>query len=216
MPFFAWQCLTIKLKHRDIDLVFKDEQDHNNFVKFLIYNMNTIDGTVDSAIPLLSMLEMQSMADYRKKKNLKSTEMPDYMMRNIRHFNKVKVARKTYLKFLIIKLRFKISFIAFKNKMTIVELFCNSIIKTYNQLVNEGSIVVNEVQLEKQANILSSLKVGNSVKNVLKMIMVMNINNIKGTELERNIQSSMSARTLNIFENKSLMDSNSISKSMNL
>ena len=178
--------------------------------------MNTIDGTVDSAIPLLSMLEKQSMADYRKKKNLKSTEMPDYMMKNIRHFNKVKVARKTYLKFLIIKLRFKISFIAFKNKMTIVELFCNSIIKTYNQLVNEGSIVVNEVYLEKQANILSSLKVGNSVKNVLKMIMVMNINNIKGTELERNIQSSMSAKTLNIFENKSLMDSNSISKSMNL
>jgi hypothetical protein len=41
--------------------------------------------------------------------------------------NKLNLVRKTYLKYLIVKFRQKISYIAFKNKMTIVELFITAI-----------------------------------------------------------------------------------------
>jgi hypothetical protein len=27
LPFYCWECVTIQLKHRDVDLVFKDEKD---------------------------------------------------------------------------------------------------------------------------------------------------------------------------------------------
>ena len=37
----------------------------------------------------------------------------------------------------------KISWLAFKKKMTIVELFCSAIIKSYNDMVQEGIIVEN-------------------------------------------------------------------------
>jgi hypothetical protein len=47
------------------------------------------------------------------------------------------------MKYTIVKFRMKISWIAFKNKMTIVELFCTAILKSYNQLVTEGVFHVN-------------------------------------------------------------------------
>jgi hypothetical protein len=40
----------------------------------------------------------------------------------------------------------KISFIAFRKKMTIVELFCTAIKKSYDELVREGHIIVDKKQ----------------------------------------------------------------------
>ena len=37
------------LKHRDVDLVIKNEKHMDRFLKFLIFNMNTVDGNKDSA-----------------------------------------------------------------------------------------------------------------------------------------------------------------------
>ena len=48
----------------------------------------------------------------------------------------------TYLKYLIIKFRQKISYLAFKKKSTIMELFLNAIKKSHNQLRAEGVIQV--------------------------------------------------------------------------
>lgn len=49
----------------------------------------------------------------------------------------------TYLKFLIIKFRQKISYLAFKKKATILELFLKAIKKSYLQLCKEGVIKVS-------------------------------------------------------------------------
>ena len=54
--------------------------------------------------------------------------------------NEIYLLSMTYLKYLIIKFRQKISYIAFKKKMTIMELFLNAIKKSYDQLVAEGVI----------------------------------------------------------------------------
>lgn len=48
--------------------------------------------------------------------------------------------RKVYLKYLIMKVRAKISFMAFKRKMTIVELFADTIMKSYRFFVDIGYI----------------------------------------------------------------------------
>jgi hypothetical protein len=44
MPFFAWQCMSITLPHREIDIVIKGQEDQNNLVKFLLFKLNTLDG----------------------------------------------------------------------------------------------------------------------------------------------------------------------------
>ena len=44
VPFYAWQCVTLELKHRDVDLVIKDDKDMDDFLMVLIEAMETVDG----------------------------------------------------------------------------------------------------------------------------------------------------------------------------
>jgi hypothetical protein len=52
MPFFSWECLSLQMKHRDVDLVIKNEKSMDKLLSFLIYSMKSIDGTKNSRIPL--------------------------------------------------------------------------------------------------------------------------------------------------------------------
>ena len=49
MPFYCWQCITLKTDTRDIDLVIKNEKDMRYFLEFLIISLKTLDGARDSA-----------------------------------------------------------------------------------------------------------------------------------------------------------------------
>ena len=51
-------------------------------------------------------------------------------MRNIEHF----VMKQTYFKYLLLKIRNKISYIGFEKRYTISELFCKTIIQSLNIL----------------------------------------------------------------------------------
>jgi hypothetical protein len=53
MPFYSWNCLTLELKHRDVDLVIKDEKDMEYLLKFLTFKLRTIDGKRGSADPFI-------------------------------------------------------------------------------------------------------------------------------------------------------------------
>ena len=53
MPYFAWQCISLTLSHREVDIVIKNEKEQNNLVKFLLYKLNTVDGKAGSANKLL-------------------------------------------------------------------------------------------------------------------------------------------------------------------
>ena len=44
MPFYAWQCITLQLRHRDVDLVIKDDNQMNDLLMVLISAMETVDG----------------------------------------------------------------------------------------------------------------------------------------------------------------------------
>ena len=59
LPFQSWQCLTLQLKHRDIDLVVRDPNMMELLLKFLIYQLKTQDGARNSALPLLKAANEQ-------------------------------------------------------------------------------------------------------------------------------------------------------------
>ena len=48
MPFYAWECLTIQFKRRDLDIVVKDEQQMEILLKFLIMETNSFDSNRNS------------------------------------------------------------------------------------------------------------------------------------------------------------------------
>ena len=49
IPFYSWNCITLLLKHRDVDLVIQNEKHMDRFLKFLVFHMNTVDGNKGSA-----------------------------------------------------------------------------------------------------------------------------------------------------------------------
>jgi len=48
--------------------------------------------------------------------------------------NENKVFRKIYFKFLVLKVRAKISYMAFRKNLTLIELFAKTILKCYKEL----------------------------------------------------------------------------------
>lgn len=55
VAFFSWECLTLKLENRDINLVIKNQEDMSNLLMFLINRLNTIDGKKDSGLGILNL-----------------------------------------------------------------------------------------------------------------------------------------------------------------
>ena len=53
LPFYAWQCITLILENRSVDLVIKNEQNMDFFIQFLVASLNTIDGYKNTAQPLV-------------------------------------------------------------------------------------------------------------------------------------------------------------------
>lgn len=52
-PFYSWQCISLQLPNRDIDLVIPNECDMRCFLKLLMYRLKTVDGRRGSATKLL-------------------------------------------------------------------------------------------------------------------------------------------------------------------
>lgn len=67
--------------------------------------------------------------------------------------------------------------------MTIVELFCNAIIKSYTKLVAEGTIVLDEKQDKLQNELYMQMMEGYAMSSIFKSIMRIHYEKIKGTEL---------------------------------
>lgn len=63
LPFYSWNCLTLFLKHREVDLVIKDEVDMENLIKFLICRLKTIDGNRGTALKVIDTMNAQSQQE---------------------------------------------------------------------------------------------------------------------------------------------------------
>lgn len=56
VPFNSWECITLQLKHRDVDLIIENERSMKMFIKILCYKMNSIDGSKDSALKIKQLM----------------------------------------------------------------------------------------------------------------------------------------------------------------
>ena len=82
MPFFAWQCISLTLSHREVDIVVKDEREQNNLVKYFLYKMRTIDGRAGSADKILKLMDKQGLENYKK---MKGIDNPKFGLKDMPH-----------------------------------------------------------------------------------------------------------------------------------
>ena len=54
--FYSWECISLEMENRTIDLVIKDERVMTCFIKLLIHKLNTVDGQANSAIKIEKQL----------------------------------------------------------------------------------------------------------------------------------------------------------------
>ena len=66
VPFYSWNCISLEMNHRVVDLVIKDEGQMSSLLKFLIYKLRTIDGVKNSANLLLEQINLESMSRYKE------------------------------------------------------------------------------------------------------------------------------------------------------
>ena len=57
IPFHNWECITLELEFRFIDLVIEDMSEMDCFLKYLIYTLRTIDGKRNSANSILKNMD---------------------------------------------------------------------------------------------------------------------------------------------------------------
>ena len=69
IPFYSWDCVTLCLENKDIDLVIKDEQDLKKFLQFIIFKLKSIDGIRDSAINMIDVLNREQKKERAKEQN---------------------------------------------------------------------------------------------------------------------------------------------------
>lgn len=109
VPFYSWECITIQTIERDIYLIIKNEKIMEMFIKYLVYHLETVDGNRGSSHKFENSLANQVARNNRNKKS------PNEQAKHI-------VMTITAQKYRIIKIRQKISFIAFVKKQTVAEL----------------------------------------------------------------------------------------------
>ena len=74
-PFYSWECLTIDIGNRDLDLVIRSEKHMKYVLKFLIHSIRTMDGRRGSADKMLNLMNRQSFEEYQQ--THKTTVVPD-------------------------------------------------------------------------------------------------------------------------------------------
>ena len=58
MPYYVWQCLTIELKDRDVDLVILKEDEMIAILSLLIWKTNTINGVARTSLALSDLMSL--------------------------------------------------------------------------------------------------------------------------------------------------------------
>lgn len=148
LPFFCWQCISIQISSRDVDLIIPNEAEMLLFIRFLLLSLKSLDGTAGSAEPTISAMirlafkekqKRQSSNKSAKKKAVEITFEELERQRKERVFMQI-VCDLTLKKYRVLKTRMKISYLAYVKNMTVVELFCKTILNSYQQLVERGEI----------------------------------------------------------------------------
>ena len=122
MPFYAWECISLNLAHRDVDLVIKNEKDMNDFITLISYHMQTVDNSKDSANFINAHITKLKLRQAKAKDENIGRRLTAKMKERIGDLSekeKLAILKTTVMKYKIMRIRSKLSFTAFKANMTI-------------------------------------------------------------------------------------------------
>lgn len=118
--FFGWNCITVQIKNKwDVSLIFESEQATNNFLKLLIHRIETTDGRKGTAVKLKKNVYAEEVKVRLQKGKRLDEKWAQQVKRAIAH----QVMHKVALKYRIMKVRMKLSYICFMQGTTMVELW---------------------------------------------------------------------------------------------
>ena len=155
----------------DLNIVLKCDNDMKDFLKVLIYELETIDGRRGTAKPLIDSLMEHKSKELRIKQG---SEEYKRLYLKTRH----QVMMRTYQKFTLLRFRLKLSFECLKARKTVSELILKQIIISFRFLRDSGQITVPNVDPNQEAVLFDKLMVGD-VRQVLQILVAFNIANSK-------------------------------------
>ena len=108
------------------------------FINFLVYRTHSIDGTKDSGLATEARLWVKCENELRKQNPLSADNKTsvDQIKKSIKH----QMMRKTAFRFKLLRIRQKISYIAYEQRMTIPELILSTILRVYRELPQLGLV----------------------------------------------------------------------------
>ena len=142
IPFYCWNCITLQLPHRDVDLVIKCDVHMKMFIRFLVYTLKTIDGNKDSARGILDALLKQDLEAFSTKTG--RVLISESRRHNFLQKNEYRIFRQINMKYTIMRIRMKISYMAFEKQVTLMELFLLAIREAKKSFEDEGLMEVDE------------------------------------------------------------------------
>lgn len=147
-PFYAWECITLQLDNREVDLVVQNDKDMDDLLEVLIDALDTVDGNKGSANVIYKIIQQEKMKNelikrdqYNPKKVRAWSKNPAIMDKFMPNkAERHSILKTTLIKYKIMRFRSKISYMAFKKKRTINELFLLQIQSTYSMLIKNREI----------------------------------------------------------------------------
>lgn len=123
-PFYGWDCITLGFDTKqDIHLIIKSEEIMTDFLKLLIYNMQTINGIRGTGIKFKERY-IKELIKVDKSKQIKGN---DKQYSKMNHQVDYYIMRRVLFKYRNMRVRQKISFHAFMNNETVLELWLKQI-----------------------------------------------------------------------------------------
>ena len=120
---------------------------------------------------ILEELRKQNVSTY--KRDNKRTEISKSREQQYIQINEAEIFRKVCLKYTILKIRHKISYMAFIQKKTIPQLLFQGILNTYQKLQTNKVIEINEAKESLEEFVIKALKINDL--GILKSIMANNL-----------------------------------------
>lgn len=147
LPFYAWECLTLRLARRDVNLVIKDQKDMQQIIEFLVISLQTLDGVRGTAKnhiakshgiqphkePFLQRFKRSFLCC---EPNFRQKDIDEVISSDGSYVHEKELYLRVIKWFNLMRARMKISFMALLKQMTIKELFLDSILHVYNKMVN--------------------------------------------------------------------------------
>lgn len=167
LPFYAWDCITLSLKSgEDVFLLIKDEQEMMNFLKFLIYSLETIDGKRGSATPFIEkkvFIENRRLGLYSDDHTVNLAKVENKIREDLMH--------KVLFKYKLMRVMQKISFQALKRRMTLKEHWFQQILVSFKLFRDSGQIESKTLAQSKEDKLYEAILNGEErwcIKALLK------------------------------------------------